>query len=269
MSKNLILQYYIPYESFDADLGGIDMPDWAKAGSENAQKYAEYCGADYLLLHDRYFEHLDPRLDSIRMHHDPQFDQYDNVMKMDLDMLCNTNDNIFESFDQEADVAMVHELGVHTGNPAGWLKRVMDVPQYQRGIIAYGKLLFDDKNWMFPKSKLYPKERFRYMNGGLQLWTKHGRLKAREHFTSIDHYVLHTRYTEQMYVNLQLSQPIFNVYELDTYWNRMPYQWGNGNWPDGKISHFLARDKFNMPRLWEGMKIGKISRDCSWCKTGS
>ena len=245
------------------------MPDWAKAGSENAQKYAEYCGADYLLLHDRYFEHLDPRLDSIRMHHDPQFDQYDNVMKMDLDMLCNTNDNIFESFDQEADVAMVHELGVHTGNPAGWLKRVMDVPQYQRGIIAYGKLLFDDKNWMFPKSKLYPKERFRYMNGGLQLWTKHGRLKAREHFTSIDHYVLHTRYTEQMYVNLQLSQPIFNVYELDTYWNRMPYQWGNGNWPDGKISHFLARDKFNMPRLWEGMKIGKISRDCSWCKTGS
>lgn len=245
------------------------MPDWAKAGSENAQKYAEYCGADYLLLHDRYFEHLDPRLDSIRMHHDPQFDQYDNVMKMDLDMLCNTNDNIFESFDQEADVAMVHELGVHTGNPAGWLKRVMDVPQYQRGIIAYGKLLFDDKKWMFPKSTLYPDERFRYMNGGLQMWTKHGRHKAREHFTSIDHYVLHTRYTEQMYVNLQLSQPIFNVYELDTYWNRMPYQWGNGNWPDGKISHFLARDKFNMPRLWEGMKVGKISRDCSWCKTGS
>lgn len=265
--KNLILQYYIPYESFDADMGGIEMPDWAKAGSENAQKYAEHCGADYLLLHDRYFEHLDPRLDSIRMHYDPQFDQYDNVMKMDLDMLCNTNDNIFESFDQEADVAMVHELGVHTGGPAGWLKKVMDVPQYQRGIIAYGKLLFDDKKWMFPKSKLYPDERFRYMNGGLQMWTKHGRHKAREHFKSIDHYVLHTRYTEQMYINLQLSQSVFNVYELDTYWNRMPYQWKGKQ--DGKINHFLARTKFDMPKLWEGMKSGEISRDCSWCKTGS
>ena len=265
--KNLILQYYIPYESFDADMGGVELPDWAKAGSENAKKYAEYCGADYLLLHDRYFEHLDPRLDSIRMHYDPQFDQYDNVMKMDLDMLCNTNDNIFESFDQEADVAMVHELGVHTGGPAGWLKKVMDVPQYQRGIIAYGKLLFDDKKWMFPKSKLYPNERFRYMNGGLQLWTKHGRHKAREHFKSIDHYVLHTRYTEQMYINLQLSQSIFNVYELDTYWNRMPYQWKGKQ--DGKINHFLARTKFDMPKLWEGMKSGEIFRDCSWCKTGS
>ena len=53
--KNLILQYYIPYESFDADMGGVEMPDWAKAGSENIQKYAEYCGAEYMLCHDRYF----------------------------------------------------------------------------------------------------------------------------------------------------------------------------------------------------------------------
>ena len=58
-----------------------------------------------------------------------------------------------------------------------------------------------------------------------------------------------TRYTEQMYVNLQLSQPIFNVNELDTSWNRVSsYQWHGGK-PDGKINHFLARAKFNMPKL--------------------
>ena len=79
------------------------------------------------------------------------------------------------------------------------------------------------KDWMFPKSAIYPDESFRYLNGGLQLWSKEGRLKAREHFTSVDHYVLHTRYTEQMYINLQLSQPIFEVTEIDTQWNRMPY----------------------------------------------
>jgi hypothetical protein len=82
----------------------------------------------------------------------------------------------------------------------------------------------------------------------LQLWSREGRQKARKHFTSVDHYVLHTRYTEQMYINLQLSQPIFNVVELDTYWNRMPYQWKNSK-PDGKINHFLARTKFTMPKL--------------------
>ena len=263
--KNLLLQYYIPYESFDADLGGVELPDWAKAGSECAQMYAKFCGAEYKLANDRYFEHLDPRLDSLRIFYDPQYEEYDNILTLDLDMLITTNENIFESFDQESDVAMVHELDVHTGPPAGWLKRVMDVPQWKRGIIAYGKQLFG-KDWEFPKSTVYPEERFRYLNGGVQLWTKHGRIKAREHFTSVDEYVLRTRYTEQMYVNLQLSQPVFNVYELDTYWNRMPYQWGRGNWPDGKINHYLARDKFNIPKLWKGMKDGQISRDCSWCK---
>ena len=52
-----------------------------------------------------------------------------------------------------------------------------------------------------------------------------------------------------MYINLQLSQPIFNVTELDTSWNRLSaYQWKNGQ-PDGKINHFLARAKFSMPQL--------------------
>ena len=86
------------------------------------------------------------------------------------------------------------------------------------------------------------------MNGGLQLWSHDGRLKARKNFTSIDDYVLHTRYTEQMYINLQLSTGLLDVTELDTYWNRMPYQWNN-NKPDGKINHFLARLKFEMPNL--------------------
>ena len=160
-------------------------------------------------------------------------------------MLISTKENIFDLI--TGDVAMVHELGVHTGGPAGWMRRVMDAPLYQRGIIAYGKHLFG-KEWMFPKSVLYPDERFRYLNGGLQLWSREGRQKARTNFTSIDDYIIHTRYTEQMYINLQLSQDVFEVMELETSWNRMPYQWKDGQ-PDGKINHFLARTKFNMPQL--------------------
>lgn len=258
--KNLIFQYYIPYESFDADMGGVEMPDWAKAGSANAQKYAEHCGAEYVLSHNRFFPTLDPRLDSLQIFYDPKFEKYNNILTLDLDMLVCTDTNIFDEI-ENADVAMVHELGVHTGGPATWLKRVMDVPIYQRGIIAYGKHLFGPE-WMFPPSKKYPKERFRYLNGGLQLWSKAGRAKAREDFTSVHDYVMHTRYTEQMYINLQLSQANFIVKELDTYWNRMPYQWANGN-PDGMINHFLARTKFNMPRLWE-KKDASLFRNCSW-----
>ena len=244
--KNLVFQYYIPYESFDADIGGIRLPEWAHAGSRSAKAYADYCGTEYVLSHDRFFDQIDPRLDSIKIVFDEKYDEYDHILSIDLDMLIHSGvgENIFEK--EIKDVAMVHELGVHTGGPAGWLSRVMYQPLYKRGIIAYGKHLWGE-DWMFPKSKLYPDEKFRYMNGGLQLWSKEGRLKARKHFTSVDNYILHTRYTEQMYINLQLSQPIFEVTELDTHWNRMPYQWRSG--PDGKINHFLARTKFDMPRL--------------------
>ena len=244
--KNLVFQYYIPYESFDADMGGIRLPEWAHAGSRSAKAYADYCGAEYELSHDRFFDQIDPRLDSIKIVFDEKYDEYDYILSIDLDMLIHSGvgENIFEK--EIKDVAMVHELGVHTGGPAGWLSRVMYQPLYKRGIIAYGKHLWGE-DWMFPKSKLYPDEKFRSMNGGLQLWSKEGRLKARKHFTSVDNYILHTRYTEQMYINLQLSQPIFEVTELDTHWNRMPYQWRSG--PDGKINHFLARTKFDMPRL--------------------
>lgn len=243
--KNLVFQYYIPYEMNDKDIGGIEMPAWAHAGKRSAQAYAQLCGAEYILDHERYFEHIDPRLDSTKIIFDEKWDEYDNILSIDLDMLISTKENIFDLI--TGDVAMVHELGVHTGGPAGWMRRVMDAPLYQRGIIAYGKHLFG-KEWMFPKSVLYPDERFRYLNGGLQLWSREGRQKARANFTSIDDYIIHTRYTEQMYINLQLSQDVFEVMELETSWNRMPYQWKDGQ-PDGKINHFLARTKFNMPQL--------------------
>lgn len=233
--SNLIFQYYIPYEAGDSHYGGVKMPSWAITGSISAKNYADKIGAEYLLSHDRYFTHLDPRLDSLRLFYDESFDEYDNILCLDLDMLVNTDENVFE-LDFE-DVAMVHELGVHKYQ-GHWLDKVMNVPGYQRGVIAYGKRIFGD-NWMFPKSKLYPNEKFRYLNGGFQLWSKEGRLKAREHFTSVDSYYVHTRYTEQMYINLQLSQSVFNVTELDTTWNRLSsYQK-----LDGKINHYIGPHK--------------------------
>ena len=143
----------------DKDMGGVELPEWAKAGSRSAQAYAKICGAEYVLDHERYFEHIDPRLDSTKIIFDDKWDEYDNILSIDLDMLISTRENIFDV--DIGDVAMVHELGVHTGGPGGWMQNVMDKPLYARGIIAYGKHLFG-KEWMFPKSVLYPNERFRY-----------------------------------------------------------------------------------------------------------
>lgn len=235
--RNLIFQYYIPYESFDSKIGGKELPKWAKVGSEHASRYAKQCGAEYQLSFDRWFDHIDPRLDSLRLFYDESFDEYDNVLCLDLDMTIKTKKNVFDIINPDTDVAMIHELGIFIKR-GGWLSGVMNPPLHERGIKAYGKHLWG-KDWKFPKSKLYPDENYRYLNGGFQLWSRAGRQKARKLFTSVDDYVLHTRYTEQMYVNLQLSQPEFNVQELPTDWNRLSYQWAFGQ-PDGYINHFLG-----------------------------
>ena len=96
--KNLVFQYYIPYESFDADMGGIRLPEWAHAGSRSAKAYADYCGAEYELSHDRFFDQIDPRLDSIKIVFDKKYDEYDYILSIDLDMLIHSGvgENIFE-----------------------------------------------------------------------------------------------------------------------------------------------------------------------------
>ena len=60
---------------------------------------------------------------------------------------------------------------------------------------------------------------------------------------------MHTRYTEQMYINLQLSNPEFNVTELDWQWNSLATRHWNINFPKGKFLHFINTSKRNMPRL--------------------
>lgn len=245
LKNNLVFQYYIPYEANDAHFGGINLPDWAKAGSQSAKDYAENCNAEYILSHNRYFKHLDPRLDALKVIYDPSFDKYDNVLSIDLDILLKTKENIFDK--DIGDIAMVHEAGIFK-SAGGWMNRIMNSPAHERGVIAYGKKIFGD-NWMFPKSKLYPSEPFRYLNGGVQVWSKKGRLKARKLFTSVDHYYMHTRYTEQMYLNLQLSNPKFDVRELDQSWNSLATrQWAPEN-PQGKFQHFINASKQMMPRF--------------------
>ena len=49
--------------------------------------------------------------------------------------------------------------------------------------------------------------------------------------------------------NLQLSNPIFNVTELDWSWNSLATrQWPAHN-PKGKFQHFINASKLMMPKL--------------------
>ena len=111
--KNLIFQYYIPYEGNDSRLGGQSMPKWAVKGMESAQKYAKAVGADYLMVHDKYFPELDPRLETLRIHHDPYFEKYDKVLALDVDMTVDTpNEHIQHPYQRCRDGSRKRYLSV-------------------------------------------------------------------------------------------------------------------------------------------------------------
>lgn len=243
--KNLVFQYFLPYSNQT-----IGLPNWVKLGINSAKKYADTIGADYEFSDSVYMNSSLKVFESFRVIFDKKFDEYDNVLLLDIDMLINTKENIFD-FDVD-DIAMVHELGVYNRSPvpgasftpSWWNNYFYDE---QTGVVSYAKNNLDPK-FKWKKSTLYPKEKFAIYNGGLQLWSKEGRLKARERFGGMEEIIRYRntlKMNEQPYLNLMLNKHNLEVTEISNDWNRMNYMWVMGI-PDGKINHFLATHKSRM-----------------------
>lgn len=241
--KNLVFQYFLPYSNQT-----IGLPNWVKLGINSAKKYADTIGADYEFSDSVYMNSSLKVFESFRVIFDKKFDEYDNVLLLDIDMLINTKENIFD-FDVD-DIAMVHELGVYNRSPvpgasftpSWWNNYFYDE---QTGVVSYAKNNLDPK-FKWKKSTLYPKEKFAIYNGGLQLWSKEGRLKARSLFDKKGHEKFYkvTKKGETPYLNMMLFHHDFKITELPTEWNRLNFQWTKDN-NYGKITHFndVVKDK--------------------------
>jgi hypothetical protein len=246
--NNLIYQYYLPYKGHDKGYNdpGKRMPRWAEIGIDSARKYADSIGVKYILSDQPYMNSSINAFESFRLIFDKSFDQYDNILLLDVDMIVNTRENIFDL--EVGDIAMVHEYGV-TKRPAipeasfdkSWWNNWFYNPS--KGKISYASRYLDP-TFIWKKSKLYPNEPFALYNGGLQLWTKQGRLKARslfkrqghEHFRSV------TGGTETPYLTMMLMHHQFDVTELPIEWNKLNFQWKVDGDP-GKITHFNDKSK--------------------------
>ena len=88
------------------------------------------------------------------------------------------------------------------------------------------------------------------MNGGVVLWSKKGRIKAREKFGGLREmfrYRETLQMNEQPYLNLMINKHNMHVTELPPEWNSMNYMWRGGE-PKGKIWHFLGTSKRTMKK---------------------
>lgn len=228
MSNNLIYQYFLPYTGENKDIiGDGGMPNWAKVGKSSAEKYAQCIGVQYEFCDEIKMGAPNQNLESCRVWMDSYFDQFDKVLLLDIDTTITTKLNIFK--EEIEDIGMVQEGGATA--PRSYINNVV------ARLESYG-------NVRFPKSTTNPHE-VRYLNGGVQLWSKEGRLKARERWggmPEIERYRETLRLNEQPYINLMLNLHDMKVTELNNLWNRMSYMWSFGK-PDGRINHYLNTTK--------------------------
>jgi len=230
---NLIYQYYLPFTGDNKDIikeEANGFPRWANLGIKSAKKYASAIGVEYELSTEVTINAPNQNLEACRVFLDPYFDQFDKVLMLDVDTLVDTTDNIFDHNIKE--MGMIQDGG--PGSPQGFINSAISKLE------AYG-------NIQFKRSTTFPSEK-RYLNGGVVLWTKEGRLKARELFggmPEIERYRNTLRMNEQPYLNLMINKHNMHVVELSNQWNRMNYMWTFGI-PDGKINHFLAKTKTRM-----------------------
>jgi len=233
MPRNLIYQYYLPYTGPDAEIkkhGLNGLPAWAELGLNSARKYAATIDVEHMFCDKITINAPNQNLESGRVFLDPYFDDFDNVLVLDIDTLIDTDRSIFNiPFD---DIAMVQDGG--PGSPQGFIRNITtEIETYG------GKKL--------PMSTSFPREK-RYLNGGVQMWSKVGRLKARERFGGLPEmfrYRKALKRNEQPYLNLMLNLHDIEVTEISNVWNRTNYMWKFGI-PDGHINHFLALSKHRM-----------------------
>ena len=229
MDNNLIYQYYLPY-SGPLKRDDTSIPDWAELGVASAKKYASLIGVEYEFSDKIIINAPNQNLESARIFLDPKFDKYDKILLLDIDTLVATKKNIFDV--QISDLGMIQDGG--PGSPRSFINNI--VSQLE----AYG-------NIKFPNSITFPSEK-RYLNGGVQVWSREGRLKARDRFGGLAEmfrYRETLKMNEQPYINLMINLHDIEITEMPNMWNRMNYMWRMGI-PDGYINHFLALQKKKM-----------------------
>lgn len=248
MSKNVIFQYYLDFNGVGKQghhytNGGP--PDWAQKSVEYFKRYAEKHNADYYFFEDRFVDSTSNFFEVTRIFKDPLFDQYDNLLYCDVDVIPKKMDNnIFE------------ELGEH--DVAGWPENRMRDFSVDINWNATTALMqrFKDFGSTLVKAKTH--QGVRMINSGVMLWSKNARLLAREKFDDHEKWFHHknalldskwvsaghsSHCLDQPYMNAMWTKFDFKVLELNRKWNRFPT---HNESVDCNFAHYVGDHRFDI-----------------------
>ena len=199
--KTCIFQYWIGEE-----------PQWVKISKRKFKEYADAVGADYIFsnqlkyCNNSYFENL-------RVLHDPLFSKYDRVLYVDVDVIPENFNNIFD--EKIRDVGLIPEYRPKGMNADPFFGLTKVEIQYKLAASYFKVPVYTPKT---------VKASYLMFNSGVILWSKEGIQKAAKHFMNWErwHYILEGNMSlDQPYINGQVQKHL-DYTELELKWNCYP-----------------------------------------------
>ena len=246
--KNVVFQFHVPFNGNGlknkegAYYTGAGLNAWANRSSQYFQEYARRHNADYVLLQDKYVNSTSVYFEVLRLYKDPQFDKYDNLLYVDMDVMpADMDTNVFEL--DYVDVAGWPE------HPDMAFSVKIPWPNERKQIAER----FADFGAPVVESEIA--NSYRVINSGVMMWSKSARLRAREQFDDHERWYHHknclldkrwrsagqrTHCLDQPYFNAMFNKYNYNVLELDKTWNMFPTKDPNAKC---KFAHYIGAHK--------------------------
>lgn len=208
----------------------------AHESSKSVKAYADSIGVNYEYTEKPYFDHtLHPTkrnegflYDVARLWLDPFFDNYDNVLFLDADILISKNaSNIFDYHSK--DVSGVLESEITTENGSRYDVWDVDENKLKKIVNTYHK-----GGVPIHSASVYPPlkpSKILCMNTGVMVWSKSARLKARKEFMNWwDWYAIGVERNnpmwlnnDQFYISAMFVKHDMKINFLGQEWNDSPH----------------------------------------------
>lgn len=197
----------------------------------------------------------------LRMIYDPMYDKYDKVAFIDSDIICNTEENIFEVSD--AEVYGILESEIRTGQDGGYnswdysskIRKQLESKYERCGIPCV------------PTEPPLRESCVTTFNTGVLVWTKEARLKAREKFDDWYAYMADGDKhgdpfwlnNDQPFISGQLMKHGFDWESIPQKWNDTPTHYPDDRGYDANFLHYTGGgNKVTMLRDYEKGKFKYI-----------
>ena len=239
---NLVYQCY---------LSNPPTPKFVKISTDSLKFYADKVGADYIFTRKSKLEKITDSIvnryfNILNIIYDPWFDQYDDILYVDCDVIADSRaDNIFKIPKAAwVDVLAISEKRIDGAH----MHPGFHDPEIAKTFIEKYKFHGMDDPFLNGKRKV-----IRQMNTGVVLFTKKGRLKFRKLVKETEwqswatECPMHTALmVDQPFVNAVFDKYKFNVIDLNDTWN-MPATWfKKAPCPKSHFYHFSNSAKFFM-----------------------